>query len=131
MVSTDPISDMLTRIRNAIAVRKNEVRMPHSKVKEAVAKILQENNYLSGVNTDDSEAFKQLVVKIYDDGKNATITEIERVSRPGRRVYMAAADIPRVKQGRGMVVVSTSKGMMSGEQARKNQLGGEVICKVY
>lgn len=131
MVSTDPIADMLTRIRNAIAVRKQEVRLPHSNVKESVAKLLQANNYIHAVATDEENAFKELVITINEADKNAAVTEIERVSRPGRRVYLSAKDIPVVKQGRGMVIVSTSQGMMSGSEARKKRLGGEVICKVY
>ncbi|QQS64828.1 30S ribosomal protein S8 [Candidatus Saccharibacteria bacterium] len=131
MVSSDPISDMLTRIRNAIAVRKNEVRMPHSGVKESVAKVLADNKYLQSVVVDDSGVFKELVIKINEDTQNATITEIERVSRPGRRVYMGSSELPQVKQGRGLLIVSTSKGVMTGANARKERLGGEVICKVY
>ena len=131
MVSTDPIADMLTRIRNAIAVRKQEVRLPHSNVKESVAKILQANNYLYKVSVSDESAFKELVITINEADKNAVVTEIERVSRPGRRVYLSSKDIPTIKQGRGMVIVSTSQGMMTGVDARKKRLGGEVICKVY
>lgn len=131
MVSTDPISDMLTRIRNAIAVNKNEVSMPYSRVKESVAKVLADNNYLQSVSTDDSGTFKQLMITINNSDKNANITLIERVSKPGRRVYMGSDELPQVKQGRGMLIVSTSKGVMSGSKARKARLGGEVICKVY
>ncbi|MDQ2973117.1 MAG: 30S ribosomal protein S8 [bacterium] len=131
MVSSDPIADMLTRIRNAIAVNKQEVRLPHSKVKESVATLLKKYNYLSDVNVDSSNAFKELVITINQADQNATVTEIERVSKPGRRVYLSSKDIPSVKQGRGIVIVSTSQGMMSGADARKKRLGGEVICKVY
>ncbi len=131
MVSTDPIADMLTRIRNAIAVNKQEVRLPHSKVKESVAKLLKNYNYLSEVSVDSSNQFKELVITINQADQNATVTEIERVSKPGRRVYLSSKDIPSVKQGRGIVIVSTSQGMMSGADARKKRLGGEVICKVY
>lgn len=131
--STDPIADMLTRIRNAAAVRKSEIRLPHSKIKEAVAKLLKDNNFLSAVSVDKAEdsGFKELVVTINDEGSMHAFTEIERMSKPGRRYYVAADDIPLIKRGRGIVIVSTSKGLMVGTEARKQRLGGELICKVY
>lgn len=131
MTSTDPIADMLSRIRNAILVRKSEVRMPHSNVKEAVAKILKTNNFVSAVNVEKAEVGKTLVVTINGENENARITEIARLSTPGRRHYAKAAEIPVVKRGRGIVVVSTSKGMMTGDDAKKQGVGGELICKVY
>ncbi len=130
--STDPIADMLTRIRNAIAVRKHEVALPHSNIKEAVAKILKDSNFVDGVKVDgDKAGFKQLLITINSEDSNARITEIARLSTPGRRMYSSAAEIPTVKRGRGIVIVSTSKGVMSGDQAKKQSLGGELICKVY
>jgi len=129
--STDPIADLLTRIRNAIAVGKNEVRVPTSKMKETVARQLMKSGYLTAVKVEKSAPRDELVILINNDGQNPTITEISRVSKPGRRVYARAADIPRVKSGRGVVLVSTSKGVMTGAQAVKNHLGGELICKVY
>ncbi|MDQ3123161.1 MAG: 30S ribosomal protein S8 [bacterium] len=132
MVSTDPVADMLTRIRNAIAVRKSEVTLPHSNLKEAVAKLLKDSNFIDGVHVDgDKPGFKQLKLTIHRDGSNARITEISRLSTPGRRLYSTAAEIPTVKRGRGIVIISTSKGVMSGEQAKSQRLGGELICKVY
>jgi small subunit ribosomal protein S8 len=131
--STDPISDMLTRIRNAAAVRKTEVRMPHSNIKEAVAKLLKENNFLNEVKVDKAEdsGFKELIVTISGPNSMHNFTEIERLSKPGRRLYAAAVDIPIVKRGRGIVIVSTSQGLMTGDSAKKKRLGGELICKVY
>ena len=130
--STDPIADMLTRIRNAIAVRKNEVNVPHSNLKEAVAKILKDSNFIDGVAVEgDRQGFKSLRLTINSEGSNARITEIARLSTPGRRLYSSAAEIPVVKRGRGIVIVSTSKGMMAGDEAKAKQLGGELICKVY
>jgi small subunit ribosomal protein S8 len=129
--STDPISDMLTRIRNAIAVRKAEVSLPHSKIKESVAKLLKDSNFIDGVSVDDAAVGKTLKVRINDDSANARITEIVRLSKPGRRYYVAARDIPTVKRGRGIVIVSTSRGLMTGDQARQAKVGGELICKVY
>lgn len=129
--STDPIADMLTRIRNAIAVRKAEVTMPHSKVKEAIANLLKTSGFVDAVSVSDLAVGKELTIKINADDTNARITDIVRLSTPGRRAYAGADKIPTVKRGRGLVVVSTSKGIMSGTQAKKAGVGGELICKVY
>jgi small subunit ribosomal protein S8 len=131
MVSTDPIADMLTRIRNALAVRQDEVRMPHSKIKQSVADILVENKYIAGTTVEGEGVEKSLVIQIVGANSQSPITEIKRVSKPGRRVYAKVKDIPTVKQGRGLVIVSTSKGVMTGNQAREQKLGGEVLCQVY
>jgi len=131
MVSTDPIADMLTRIRNAIAVRKNEVVLPHSKVKEAVANLLKDSGFVAEVKVTDAKIGKTLKVVINGEGENARITEIVRLSKPGRRMYTGSDKIPVVKRGRGVVIVSTSKGMMTGAEAKKQGVGGELICKVY
>ena len=131
MVSTDPIADMLTRIRNAINVRKNEVTMPHSKVKQSIAELLKSSGFLSKVSVSDATIGKTLTIVINDESENARISEIVRISKPGRREYAAASDIPTVKRGRGLVIVSTSKGLMTGQQAKKHGVGGELICKVY
>lgn len=129
--STDPIADLLTRVRNAALVGKNEIRVPTSKLKKVIAEQLVKNNYLADVKVEDGKPRDTLVVTINKPGENCNITEIARVSKPGRRVYVAAADIPKVKQGRGIVLVSTSKGVMTGAEAVKNKLGGEVLLKVY
>lgn len=131
MVSTDPIADMLTRIRNAILVQKREVSLPHSNIKQAVAELLAKNGFLAGVKTIDASIGKTLVVTINREGENAKITEIQRSSKPGRRLYVAAKDIPTIKRGRGIVVVSTSKGLMTGVEAKAQRIGGELICSVY
>lgn len=131
MVSTDPIADMLTRIRNAIAVRKNEVVLPHSQVKEAVASLLKDSGFVREVKVTDATIGKTLKVVINDEGENARITEIVRMSKPGRRMYTGSDKIPVIKRGRGVVIISTSKGMMTGAQAKKQGVGGELICKVY
>jgi small subunit ribosomal protein S8 len=132
MTSTDPIADMLTRIRNAIAVRKHEVNLPHSNLKEAVANILKESRFIDGVTVEgDKPGFKTMRLTINTDSTNARITEIARLSTPGRRLYTTADKIPTVKRGRGIIIVSTSKGVMTGDQARAKALGGELICKVY
>jgi small subunit ribosomal protein S8 len=129
--STDPIADLLTRIRNAVMVGKNEIRVPASKLKITVAKELKKANYLSDVKVESAKPRDFLVITINKPGENSTITEITRLSKPGRRVYVGASEIPRVKNGRGMVLVSTSKGVISGQTAIKQRLGGELLLKVY
>lgn len=129
--STDPIADLLTRIRNAALVGKTEVRVPTSKLKKIVAEQLVKNHYLADVKLEDGKPRGTLVITINNNGENAAFTELARVSKPGRRIYVSSADIPKVKQGRGIVLVSTSKGVMTGTEAVKNKLGGEVLLKVY
>ena len=131
MVSTDPISDMLTRIRNAIAVNKNEVQLPFSKIKQNVAELLVANNFIDKVSVSGDGIEKKIVITINQKNTNARITEIERVSRPGRRLYATVDKIPTVKRGRGIVIVSTSRGLMTGDEAKTQRIGGEFICKVY
>ncbi len=131
LVSTDPIADMLTRIRNAIAAGKREVRLPSSKVKLMVAKQLKKSGYISAVTTEKGKPRDTIIITINEEGENAVISEIQRVSTPGRRVYSSAAELPRIKSGRGILLVSTSKGIMTDADARRNRLGGELICKVY
>lgn len=129
--TTDPIADMLTRIRNAIMVRRSEISLPHSKTKEAVAQLLVDNKFIDKVEVKDATVGKTLHIVINAPATNARITEIERISKPGRRQYARATGIPTVKRGRGVVVVSTSKGLMTGSEAKKVGIGGELICKVY
>ncbi len=129
--STDPIADLLTRIRNANMVGKTEVRVPTSKLKKVVAEQLVKNNYLADVKLEDGKPRGTLVVTLAKPGQSCPINEIARISKPGRRVYVAATDIPKVKSGRGLVLISTSKGVMTGYEAFKNKLGGELLLKVY
>jgi small subunit ribosomal protein S8 len=131
MVSTDPVSDMLTRIRNAIAVNKTEVKMPFSKIKQNVAELLNKNGFIDGVSVNGEGIEKSLIININAKNTNARITEIHRVSRPGKRLYTTVDKIPTIKQGRGIVIISTSKGLMTGDEAKKSRIGGELICKVY
>lgn len=131
MVSTDPIADMLTRIRNAVAVNKHQILVPFSKVKVTVLDVLKSNNFIDQYEILGEGKEKHVVVLINQPNTNSRITEIRRISKPGRRVYAGAEELPRVKYGRGIVVVSTSKGIMSGQEAKKAGLGGELICKVY
>ncbi|MBC7746392.1 30S ribosomal protein S8 [Pedobacter sp.] len=129
--STDPIADMLTRIRNAVLVNKHEVRMPNSKMKQTVAAELKNAGYVKDVTVEKGTPRDELVILINTQGENSVISEITRLSKPGRRVYAGADDIPRIKSGRGIILISTSKGIMTGHAARKARLGGELICKVY
>jgi small subunit ribosomal protein S8 len=129
--STDPIADLLTRIRNAAMVGKTEVRMPTSKIKKVVAEQLKKNNYLADVKEEAGKPRGTLVITINKPGENSVINELTRVSKPGRRVYVKADEIPKVKSGRGLVLVSTSKGVITGQEAAKQRLGGELLLKVY
>lgn len=131
LTSTDPIADMLTRIRNAVMVGKNEVRMPSSKLKVTVATELKKAGYLKDLKVEKATPRDELTITINGEGENAAINEIVRLSKPGRRVYAGVEEIPQIKNGRGIVLVSTSKGIMTGHAARKARLGGELICKVY
>ena len=129
--STDPIADLLTRIRNAVMVGKNEITVPSSKLKVTVATELKKAGYLTGVKVESAKPRDILVVTINKPGESSTINEIKRLSKPGRRVYVSANDIPRVKSGRGVVLVSTSKGVVTGQEAVKRRLGGELLLSVY
>lgn len=129
--STDPIADLLTRIRNAVMVGKNEITVPASKLKVTVAKELKKAGYITDVKVESAKPRDTLVVTINKEGENSVISEIKRLSTPGRRVYVGASDIPKVKNGRGIVLVSTSKGVMDGREAAKQRLGGELLLSVY
>jgi small subunit ribosomal protein S8 len=131
MVSTDPISDMLARIRNAASVNNHELSLPHSKIKEEVAKILVSSGYLKAAKRNQSGGRLELALQIADTDQPSQITSIKRLSRPGRRLYVGTKEIPTVKRGRGIVIISTSKGLMTGTEAASKKLGGELICEVY
>ena len=129
--STDPIADLLTRIRNASMVGKNEIRVPNAKLKKVVADQLKKNGYLSAVKVEAGTPRDTLVVTINKLGESVKFTELTRMSKPGRRMYVNADEIPRVKSGRGIVLISTSKGVITGREATKQRLGGEVLLKIY
>ena len=131
MQTPDPIADLLTRIRNAKMVGKTEVRVPASNMKEVIAKKLAKSGYLADVKREAGKPRDTLVITINKAGENSTINEITRLSKPGRRVYVKADEIPRVKSGRGIVLVSTSQGVITGQEAVKARLGGELLLKVY
>ncbi|MGA0710343.1 MAG: 30S ribosomal protein S8 [Ilumatobacteraceae bacterium] len=131
---TDPIADMLTRIRNANASMKDEVVMPASKQKVALADILKREGYISDYSTIDNPNGPGKSLKIglkYSDDRKRTISGIKRVSTPGLRVYRAATEVPRVLGGLGVAVLSTSHGLMTDREARKRNVGGEVMCFVW
>lgn len=130
MVSTDPIADMLTRIRNAVAVRKSEISLPHSNVKETLARVLKDANFVDDVTVVNETVGKSLVIALNSPDANARITTIDRLSTPGKRMYAKADEIPTIRQGRGVVIVSTSHGVMTGQEAKTKRLGGELICKI-
>jgi small subunit ribosomal protein S8 len=129
---TDPIADMLTRIRNAIAANHPRVDVPGSKLKLEVARILKEEGYINNFTTKGEGP--KYIIRIflrYDANGTSSITHLSRVSRPGRRVYVGALEIPKVLGGYGINIVSTSKGLMSGKNARKEKVGGEILAEVY
>lgn len=131
MSMQDPIADMLTRIRNAQARAKREVVMPASKRKAAIAEVLKNEGYISGYHTAHDGTHPQLVVELkYFDGR-PVIEKIQRVSRPGLRVYRTQDELPRIVGGLGVAIVSTSRGLMTDRAARSLGIGGEVICSIY
>lgn len=129
--STDGVADLITRIRNAIAVGKTEIRVPTSKLKQSVAEKLQAARYIEKVEIEEAKPRDILHVVINQAGTNARINAIDKVSKPGRRVYAGADEIPRVKSGRGTMLISTSKGIMTSQEAKKARLGGEILISVY
>ena len=128
---TDPIADMLTRIRNAIVARHKDVEIPQSKEKLAIAGILLKEGYIKGFTKIENLVQNTLLVELkYVDDKNV-ITGLERVSKPGLRIYSGVADLPKVLNGMGIAIVSTSKGVMSDREAREQHIGGEVLAYVW
>jgi small subunit ribosomal protein S8 len=129
---TDPIADMLTRIRNAGTARHAQTRCPSSQQKLAVARVLEAAGFIGGVTVEAIEGKASLVLDIrYDEEGEALIDGIRRVSKPGRRVYVGKAEIPKVRNGLGVAVISTSRGVLSDNDAREAQVGGEVVCEVW
>ena len=127
---TDPISDMLTRIRNAHRALLPSIELPHSRMKESIAGILKKEGYIVDFGVE-GKAVKKLKLKLKYVGKKGVIEGLRRVSSPGLRRYSGSTEIPRVRGGLGTAIVSTSQGVMTGVQARKNNLGGELLCYVW
>ncbi len=127
----DPIADMITRIKNALMAKHDSVEIPHSKLKERIGQILLQSNYIEDVKVEQKAPQAQIVVKLRYVGRLSAITDVKRVSKPGRRVYAPASKIPRALGGYGITIVSTSKGVMTDADAKKQNLGGEVLCQVW
>lgn len=134
MTMTDPVADMLTRLRNANTAFHDDVAMPSSKVKEAVARILEKEGYITSFSVEDAtdRPGRKLTIQMkYTHDRRRTITGLKRVSRPGLRVYSKADRVPRVLGGMGIAILSTNQGLMTDREARERRLGGEVICHVW
>src|SRR5450432_4303866 len=127
---SDPISDLLTRIRNAGRALLPAIELPHSRIKENVANILKQQGYVTDVAVD-GKPLKKLKIRLKYDGKKNVIEGLKRISRPGLRKYVGATEIPRVLAGLGISIVSTSEGVMTGTQAKKKNLGGELLCYIW
>jgi small subunit ribosomal protein S8 len=132
MNTSDPIADMLTRIRNASAARHRELTLPSSRVKREIARILVEEGFVEGFSTEPGDVQETLTLQLkYVEGKTPVVSGLKRISKPGLRVYARKTEIPRVLGGLGLAILSTSHGIMTGTQARKLNLGGEVLCYVW
>ena len=132
MSHTDPIADMLTRIRNAARINKSSVVIPYSKMKEEIAKVIQKEGYITGYEVEKEFPAKLVVeLKSRPGGKINVIEGIERVSKPGRRVYSGVEEIPKVIGGMGVSVISTSRGIFTGKECEKNNIGGEVLFNIW
>jgi len=132
MNTSDPIADMLTRIRNASAARHRELALPSSKVKREIARILTEEGFIESWDTATEGVQEMLSVRLkYVEGRTPVVSGLKRISKPGLRVYARKTEIPRVLGGLGLAILSTSRGIMTGSQARKLNLGGEVLCYVW
>ncbi len=129
---SDPIADMLTRIRNASMIRRPRVVIPSSKLKVEIARILAEEGFIGGYTVTDEKPQPNLILQLKYTGKgDPVITGLERVSKPGRRIYTGYREIPWVRSGMGINIVSTPKGVMTGRQARREKVGGEILCNVW
>lgn len=132
MNTTDPIADLLTRIRNASAARHRELSVPTSRVKREIARILVEEGFIESFETVPGGVQDGLTIKLkYVEGRTPVVSGLKRISKPGLRVYARKTEIPRVLGGLGLAILSTSRGIMTGQQARKLNLGGEVLCYVW
>lgn len=129
---TDPIADMLTRIRNALSARKKVISLPASRMKLEIVRILKEEGYIEDYRyIDEKPQAKIEIVLKYDEQKRPVISGLRRVSKPGRRIYLGYKKLPRVMDGLGIAIVSTSQGIMTDHEARKRKVGGEVICEIW
>ncbi|MCY3804752.1 MAG: 30S ribosomal protein S8 [Candidatus Saccharibacteria bacterium] len=132
MYSTDPIADMLTRIRNALMKNQPRAVIPYSQIKEKIAQILVKHQFVAGLKINGQLKDKVITITLINDKLPINpINEIKRLSKPSRRYYVDCQNIPTIRNGRGIVIISTDKGLMTGRQARRSKLGGEVICSIY
>ncbi|HVU11358.1 MAG TPA: 30S ribosomal protein S8 [Phototrophicaceae bacterium] len=134
-MTSDPIADMLTRVRNALLVGKATCEVPHSKIKVEIARILKEEGYIEDYSVGEEKPFALITIKLKYHGsrreRKPVISHIERVSKPGRRVYRPLAELPRPMSGIGIAIVTTPKGVMTAQRARREHVGGEVLCYVW
>jgi small subunit ribosomal protein S8 len=128
---TDPIADMIIRIKNACTAGRKDLVLPHSKVKEDIVKILKNNNYIEDYQVIDKEPQKDIKITLRYVGKLSAITDVKRVSKPGRRVYVKAGEIPQTLNGYGLTIISSNQGVMDDKAARKAKVGGEFLCQIW
>jgi small subunit ribosomal protein S8 len=128
---TDPIADMIIRIKNACMAERKDLVMPHSKVKEAIVKLLKENNYITDYELIEKEPQKEIKIILRYVGKLSVITNVKRVSKPGRRTYVKAGEIPQTLNGYGLTIISSNLGIMDDKAARKAKVGGEILCQIW
>jgi len=129
---TDPIADLLTRIKNGLKVKKKQVTAPYSKIKVGILKILKEKNLIKGFKIQENGVKKNFIIYLkYDEDGEPLIEDLKRISKPGRRVYAGYKDLKPLRGGFAFRIISTSRGLMTDEEARKRKLGGEIICEVY
>jgi small subunit ribosomal protein S8 len=128
---TDPIADMIIRIKNALLSGHKEVVLPHSKMKESIARILKENHYVEDFAVQEAGAHKNLQISLRYVNKMPAISDVKRISKPGRRNYVSADQVPRTLNGYGLTILSTSAGVMDDKTARKKNVGGELLCKIW
>ncbi len=132
MASTDPIADFLTRIRNSFMAGHESLNVPHSIIKEELVRILKEEGYIQSFKANENGPFKELDILLkYNRDRDPAVKRLQRVSRPGRRIYVRKDRIPVVLGGLGINILSTSKGLMTGKQAREMSIGGEILCEIY
>jgi len=128
---TDPIADMIIRIKNALLARHTEVVVPSSKIKQAIARILEQEGYIESTTIRPDAPQSNLVIKLKYSGKSPVITDVKRLSSPGRRLYAPASKIPRALGGYGITIISTSRGLVTDKEARKQNVGGELLCQIW
>lgn len=128
---TDPIGDFISRIKNAVLAQHETINLPYSKLRESLAGILKKEGYLTDFSVETSHQFPELVLTLKYIGKQAAVTDVRRMSKPGRRLYVAANQIPRALGGYGVTIVSTNKGVLTDADARKLNVGGELLCQIW